>query len=190
MEAPLIRGHVLEHTARYYRLSFDHVAAARIDGELSIEVKSALETLAPAEWYPRRYLVEMLKAFVAVRGSGDTTYGDILRCGSALAEPNNDFLRLLMKVMTPEIFLKKMPRFWARDHRASGTVEIEPLDGPRAMRVRLRGVKQYDHGAILWMGFMHGVLKQLGTSTPIVRQEGWSWASPDPQDVAFEVRWS
>jgi hypothetical protein len=190
MEEPLIRGHVLEHTVRFYRTSFDYSAAAHVDGELSIEVKTALDTLTPAEWYPRRFQVEMLNAFATVRGNGDSTYGDILRCGTALADPSNDFVRLLMKLMTPDLFVKKLPRFWSRDHKASGAVEVEALEGARGARVRLRGIKHYDHAAVLWMGFIQGVLKQIGASGVIVRQEGWSWARPGPQDVSYEVRWS
>lgn len=189
MGEPLIRGHVLEHTARYCRTSFDYAAAARIDGELSIEVKATLDTLASAEWYPRRFHVEMLQAIASVRGSSDVTCGDIQRCGAALAEPNNDFVRLLMKLMTPQLFIKKLPRFWERDYGASGTIESEALQAERGVNVRLHGIKQYDHGPIFWMGFMQGALKQLGASGLVVRQDGWSWATPGPQDVSYEVRW-
>lgn len=190
MDEPQIRGHVLEHIARFYRSSFDHATAARIEGELSIEVKSALDSMTAAEWYPRRFLVEILNAFAAVRGSGDSTYGDIMRCGAALAEPSNELARLLMKVMTPELFVKKLPRFWARDHKGSGAFEIEPLAAHRGALIKLRGIRHYDHGAILWLGFIQSVLKQLGTPSLTIRQEGWSWSTPGPQDVSYEVRWS
>jgi len=190
MEEPQIRGHVLDHTARFYRSVYEHASIARIEGELSIELKAALESVTPAAWYPRRFQVELLKAFATVRGNSDATYGDFLRCGSSLAQPNNDFVKLLMKLMTPELFLKKLPRFWARDHKASGGFEIEPLGAAeRGAQIRLSGIKHYDHGAILWMGFIQNVLAQLGTAGLVVRQEGWSWSSPGPQDIAYEVRW-
>lgn len=192
MEEPMIRGHVLEHAARFYRTSYDHSAAARVEGELSIELKAALESLTRAEWYPRRYLVEMLNAFAMVRGTSDATYTDFVRCGSSIADANSEFSKLLMRVMTPELFLKKLPRFWSRDHKGSGAFEIEPVGSGehRVARVVLRSVKHYDHGAILWLGFIQGVFSQLGASKLSVTQEGWSWESPGPQDVAYEVRWS
>lgn len=190
MEEPQIRGYVLEHAARFYRTSFDHSTVARIEGELSIETKFALDNMASSEWYPRRFLVEILNAMATVRGSGDGTYGDIVRCGAGLAEPANELARLLVKVMTPELFVKKLPRFWARDHKASGMFEIEPLSGQRGALIRLRGVRQYDHAAILWLGFIQSMLKQLGAASLAVRQEGWSWSSPGPQDISYEVRWS
>lgn len=190
MEEPQIRGSVIEHAARFYRTSFERSTIARIEGELSIEVKSALDIMLSAEWYPRRYLVEILNAFAAVRGSGDGTYGDFVRCGAGLAEPTNELAKLLITVMTPDLFVKKLPRFWARDHKGSGTFEVEPLSGQRGALIRLRGVRQYDHAAILWLGFIQSVLKQLGASSLVVRQEGWSWSTPGPQDVSYEVRWS
>lgn len=190
MEEPMIRGHILDHTARFYRTGFDHVTVARIEGELSIEVKAALDSVTPAAWYPRRFQVDILNALAAARGSGDGTYGDIQRCGAGLAEPTNEFARLLMKLMTPELFVKKLPRFWARDHKSSGAFEIEPSVEQRGALLRLRGIKNYDHGAIFWMGFMQSVLKQVGAGSLVIRQEGWSWSSPGPQDVSYEVKWS
>jgi hypothetical protein len=96
-----------------------------------------------------------------------------------------------MQLMTPELFLKKLPRFWARDHKGSGAFELEPvMAGSRGARFVLRSVKHYDHGAILWMGFIQGMLVQLGASGLVVGQQGWSWENPGPQDVAYEVKWS
>lgn len=192
MEEAMIRGHVLEHAARFYRLSYDRATAARVDGELSVELKSVLASLSRAEWYPRRYLVEMLKAFAVVRGTNDATYADFVRCGSSLADANSEFARLLMCIMTPQLFLKKLPRFWSRDHQDSGAFELEQIgsDEQRVARVVLRGVKHYDHGAIMWLGFMRGTLTQLGAAQHVVTQEGWSWDSPGPQEIAYEVRWS
>jgi len=190
MQEPLIRGHVLEHTVRFCRLSYEHGEMARIDGELSVDVKAALDELTPAAWYPRRFQVELLNAVSTVRGKSDATYGDFLRCGTALAEPSNDFVRLLMQVMTPELFVKKLPRFWSRDHKGSGDFEVKALSDQRGAHICLRGVQDYDHGAILWMGFIQGVLKQIGASRLIVQQQGWSWSNPGPQEVAYEARWS
>ena len=136
MEEPMIRGHVLDHVALYYRSKYDHSTAARVEGELSIELKAVLEGVSRPEWYPRRYLVELLQAFALVRGSNDA-YEDFLRCGSTLAEANNDFTKLLMKLMTPELFIKKLPRFWARDHKGGGAFEIEQSVEQRTARVRL-----------------------------------------------------
>jgi len=108
-----------------------------------------------------------------------------------LAEPNDEYSRLLMQVMTPEIFLKKLPRFWSRDHQESGAFELEPIaSGVREARITLRGVKHYDHAAIVWLGFIQGVLVQLGAPGLSVAQRGWSWDSPGPQDVTYEVKWS
>jgi len=191
MEGATIRGHVLDHAARFYRTTYDQPTAVRIDGQLSIELKSTLDSMSRAEWYPRRYLVEMLSAIATVRGSNDGTYAEIVRCGRSLAEPNDEYSRLLMQVMTPELFLKKLPRFWERDHQGSGAFEIESsADGGHSARVTLRGIKNYDHAALLWLGFIQGVLVQLRTPGLSVAQRGWSWDNPGPQDVTYEVKWS
>lgn len=191
MEEAMIRGHVLDHTAQFYRSRYDQGTASRVDGELSIELKSVLESVSRPEWYPRRYLVEMLNAITIVRGTNDGTYADFVRCGSTLADPKDEFGKLLVQVMTPELFLKKLPRFWTRDHQESGAFELEAVAaGERQARVKLRSVKHYDHCAILWLGFMQGMLSQVGTAGLSIAQQGWSWENPGPQDVAYEVKWS
>jgi len=191
MEEAMIRGHVLGHTAEFYRSRYDQGTAARIDGELSIELKLMLDSVSRAEWYPRRHLIEMLNAITMVRGANEGTYADFVRCGSTLADTKDEFAKMLMQVMTPELFLKKLHRFWTRDHQDSGAFELEPVTpGDRSARLKLRSVKHYDHCAILWMGFMQGVLGQLGLAGVSVIQQGWSWENPGPQDIAYEVKWS
>lgn len=192
MAEPMIRGYVVLHTARFMRTESDEVTARRLDGELSLELRLALEEMSPAAWYPRYYQVELLHKFAAMKGSSDATYTELQRCGATLhTTAGNEFTALLMKVLTPELFLKKASRLWTRDHRNSGSCELESLDPDRRQgRLRLRDVAGYNHTSIVWLGWIQSVLGELTGRKPSATQTGWSWANPGPAEVTYEVSWS
>jgi hypothetical protein len=190
MTEPMIRGHVIAHTVRFARAHLDWSGAQRFNAELSMELNGLLEGVAGASWYPRRYQVELLQAFASSRGRAEVAYGDLMLCGSAMAAVDNQFMSLLMRVMTPELFVKKLPLFWRRDHQNSGAIEVEAGNDSGHARVKLSGISGYDHAAVLWLGWIKHILDGLCTGRADVSQTGWSWPMPAPSDVMFDVRWS
>jgi hypothetical protein len=191
MSEPMIRGYIIAHTARFARAHLDEMTSLRFDAELSVELRALLAEIVPAGWYPRRHQVELMRGIADVRGRAEGAYGDLLLCGSSMAAIDNQFMTLLMRVMTPELFVKKLPKFWARDHQGGGSIEFEPAPGSsKHGRVRLRNVPGYDHSAVLWLGWMKQILDGLSAGTAEVVQSGWSWTSPGPSDVEYQVRWS
>ena len=191
MPEPMIRGHVIIHTASFLRTQSDHSRSQAIESELSAPVRSALEHLAPAKWYPRQFQVELLNALAAVRGHGDATYGELMRCGAGMVAVDNEFFRLLMKVLTPELFIKKLAKFWQRDHRHSGSFELKSLEGGGVGgRLQMRDVAGYDHAAILWLGWLKRMLEVISGRHSEVRQSGWSWSNPAPSEIIYEVKWA
>jgi hypothetical protein len=121
--------------------------------------------MSPGGWYPRRLQVELLNAAAAAYADQDLARKDLMRCGAGLASVDNKFMQLLMKILTPELLLKKSSRFWLRDHQASGRCELDVLDAARHTgRLRLRGVAGYAHSSIVWLGWMKCVLEKLNPS--------------------------
>lgn len=191
MPEPLIRGHVIIHTAKFFRTQSDRSTSQALENELSMPLRAALEHLAPAAWYPRHFQVELLHALATVRGRGDAAYGEIMRCGAGMVTVDNDFFKLLMKVLTPELFIKKLSKFWLRDHRHSGNIEIQSLEGTEfGGRLQLRDVGGYDHAAILWLGWVKRMLEVLAGPRSDVTQAGWSWSNPGPNEIIYEAKWS
>ena len=190
MNEPMIRGHVIAHTAEFFRNQCDPTIALRIDGALSFELKAALRDIKPGAWYPRSHQVELLTAVAKAHGSDAPTRSDLLRCGAAMTSGGNEFMRLLLKILTPELFLKKSERFWLRDHSQSGSCELERLDAMgHAGRLRLRGIAGYTHAGIIWLGWIKNVLERVSGADAQVHQQGWTWANPAPDEVVYEVRW-
>jgi len=191
MSEPMIRGQVIAHTASFLRSQLDSSTARRLEDELSAELRITLGEIVPALWYPRRYQVELLDALVTVKGKGEPAYADLVRCGAGFATVENDFTKLLMKILTTELFFKKLSRFWLRDHQNSGNFEVQALENiERGVQLRLGDVAGYNHSAVLWLGWMQHVLQRLSGPASHIEQTGWSWSNPGPNHVVYQVEWS
>ena len=191
MTDPMIRGHVIAHTVRFARAHLDWSSAQRLTAELSVELNGALDGITPAAWYPRRYQVELLQALSSARGRSDVAYGDLMLCGSAMATVDNVFMHLLMRVMTPSLFVRKLPMFWKRDHQGSGALELTACDdAAKKAQIKLHGVSGYDHAAVMWQGWIKHILDTLCAGRAQIDQNGWSWGTPGPDVITYDVRWS
>lgn len=191
MTEPLIRGHVITYTAGFFHKQCDPAIALRVDRELTLELRGALADMSAAGWYPRRYQVELLNAAAAAHDDRELARKEFMRCGAGLASVENHFMQLLMKILTPELLLKKSSRLWLRDHQQSGHCELDLLDSDRHVaRLRLRGVAGYPHSSIVWLGWMTRVLDEVCKTGAEITQQGWTWSSPAPDEVVYEVKWS
>jgi hypothetical protein len=194
MSQPMTRGHVIMHTATFLQQNAA-VKDSLLEAESSLELRTELDAMAAATFYPRRLHTELLSMLATSRGTGgtgnDPGYTSILRCGAALLSPQNQFSVLLMKVLTPELFIKKLPRFWQRDHGSSGRCQVEAFDAAahRAL-VRLTDVAGYQHIGIFWLGWLSSMLRELTGTAADVRQTGWSRDDAGPNEVVYEVNWS
>jgi hypothetical protein len=189
MSEPMIRGHVIAHTARFVRAHVAGAADVRLQTLLSGELKAVLAGIAPAHWYPRRHQVELLRALGDVCGGAEAAYVDLVLCGSALAAVDNPFMRLLMRVMTPDLFVTKLPLFWQRDHQSSGVMTLKSFDGKHG-RLVVSDIAGYDHAAVVWLGWIKQILTGLSAGKAEVDQVGWTAARPGPQEVSYEMSWS
>lgn len=191
MSQPMTRGHVIMHTAAFLQ-QHGSPRETLLDGEVSLELRTELEAMTAAAFYPRRFHAELLAMLAAARGTGnDPGFATVVRCGATLLSPHNQFSVLLMKVLTPELFIRKLPRFWQRDHGRSGVCVVDGLDPTaRRARVRLTDVAGYQHIGIFWLGWLTGVLRELTGAAPDVRQSGWSRDDSAPAEIIYEVNWS
>ena len=191
MPEPMIRGHVIHHTVRFFRDECEPDLALQIEAALPLELKATLRELSPAAWYPRRFQAEVLHAIAQGHGDEESTRAYLLRCGAGMAVGSNDFMKLLMRVLTPELFLKKLPSFWARDHQDSAGYQLDKLDASaHSASLRLCGVRGYTHSALLWHGWIQQIFREIGAAGIEVRQQGWTWSDPAPDEIKYEVKWS
>jgi hypothetical protein len=183
-----MRGYVLSSAAEYLKRFAGEKKGGDILAAVSPALRDALSGATSASWCHSVHIAEMYRA-VASLGDGDEARAkDILvACGKAAAhEASNTFLRLLMKVLTPTLFAKKLPDIWARDCTgAKISVEV----GEESIRNRLFGVEGFDHVAPVASGYVVFALEAMGKSITKIEHHEWSLSNPAPSEPWFEISW-
>lgn len=186
-----IRGYSLKQTAKYLETKFDPDTRRRVSDGLPAPVRSLLGSFEPGEWYPRDYSASLFRAIAAARNTEGGAYQDLVQCGEFIAsEATNTFLKLLMKIMSPTLFAKKVPEFWKRDQRG-GYFEADVSRADDSLiKMRLADVEGYDHIGIVSIGWIQFGMTSLGKKNVQVKQQGWSLSTPGPREIDYEITWS
>ncbi len=143
------------------------------------------------KWYPAYPANELRKAIASIHGNDEKkVYDAIEGIGMFMADrATNTFLRLLMKILTPSLFAKKVPDFWTRDNRVGTmTVDTSRLN-ERRMEVIIRGIGHLDHMVPMSAGFAKFAMTAMGTKDVKIVSKGWSLGVPAPTDGFFEITW-
>src|SRR5262245_32651286 len=118
MATGFLRGYSIKQTSVFIDKHYDPETSQRLQAELPEDVKTALPNLKPAEWYPKEYEIALLRAIASVQGNDEGSFADLIGCGEFVAsEATNSFLKILMKMLTPTMFAKKVPEFYLRDNK-------------------------------------------------------------------------
>jgi len=191
MTDPKIRGYSVQQQSRF--LDSAHFPSARrseLRATLPAEIRDPHASLDPASWYPRGYAVSLFRAMTSHASSADEAYSTMVACGEFIgAEATNTFLKILMRLMTPGLFAKKLPTFWERDMQG-GRLEVglEKVDD-RRMTVRLVDVAGFDHIGPVTEGWVRFALRSIGNPVVEATQTGWSLETPGPHTFSLAVRW-
>jgi hypothetical protein len=182
-----MRGYALLSAAEYLRKAAGEQNAKRILDGLSPETKQALATAKDANWCSSKAVAELYSAVAALaNGDEPSAQKHLIECGKHTArEASNSFLRLLMKMLTLNLFAKKLPDIWARDCTV-GKISTEVFDDK--IRNHLTGVAGFDHIGPVCVGFVAFALEAMGKSITKTELHGWSLATPS-KDCWYEVSW-
>jgi hypothetical protein len=189
---PMIRGYSVKQQLNFLETQYEPALSEQLLNRIPADVRKTLSDIKPAEWYPRRHSVELLRAIASHRGNDEQAVkDDLVRCGTFIAtEASNTFLKILMKMLTPALFAKKIPDFWQRDQRG-GHIEVGTSDANKGrMQLRLRDVEGFDHIAIISIGWMIFGMTAMGKTDVQVTQQGWSLQTPGPREVTYDLKWS
>jgi len=190
MTSPMIRGYSLKQTARYLESSFAPERRKQAIEALPASSRSMMSSFEPGEWYPREHSAALFRAIASIRGA-DGAYDDLVGCGEFIAsEATNTFLRLLMRIMTPTLFAKKVPDFWKRDQRGGWFEADVTKAGDGVIKMKLVDVEGYDHIGIVSIGWIKFGMTALGKKKVKIEQDGWSLSQPGPREISYQVTWS
>lgn len=140
------------------------------------------------DWRPRQELTDLLALVADTAPDEATAYADVVECGVAVGRvATSTFLKLLFKLLTPQLLVSKVPDFWRRDHQ-QGYIAIE-VNEPKRAGMWFRELHGYPHLAPFAHGWVANVLTQVGARELTARCTPWSRAAPAADDVYFQAQW-
>jgi rsbT co-antagonist protein RsbR len=191
MSAPLVRGRWMTQTSELIQSLGPNDVARRDPLTRLEELTQHASTFDHNGWYPRRIHADMLGALAAA-SSGEPAARVLLeRAGHAVATRVDDqFLRMALKIMSPALFVKSLPRLWGVEHQMKDAFAVEACEPEKGRAVvRLARVDGYEHVGPVVAGWIRALLSELSTKVT-VSDSGWSLANPAPREVSFELAWS
>ncbi|MCE9575738.1 MAG: hypothetical protein K8W52_21490 [Deltaproteobacteria bacterium] len=183
-----VRGYTVLKTAEYIRQTAGEQEAKRIFNTFSPDLQYALGSATAAGWQPVAISSELFRAVAALaKGNEEKAKQELVTCGKFLAsEATNTFLKLLMKVLTPSMFAKKLPSLWSRDATA-GKFSVDVFDD--RIVCRLSEMEAFDHIAPISVGYVSFSLEAMRKHVDRWTLHGWSLAAPNPAESTFELYW-
>jgi hypothetical protein len=185
------RGYSILSTLQFIH-TYDVPTRDKILDRLSPEVKGMIGKYKAIEWYPASHFSEMLEGIGRI-GGGEDDYrarAELVRGGRFIANvAANTFLKLLMKIMTPSIFARKIPDLYQRDNRG-GYVVSDLKDAANGhITFHFKDVGGYAHIAPIAVGWISFGMENIGKKGLDVSLTNWSLANPAPADFVIEMKW-
>ena len=190
MTEPMLRGYLLQRATGFIDQYFSPEQSAKIRAGFPEPLRAVLADIKPAAWYPREHCVTLHDAIASASNGPDAAYESLVACGEFMAtEATNTYLRLVMRLMTPGLFCKKVPSFWQRDH-SLGEFLVDNVDNEaKQIDMRLRNVAGFNHVGASCVGFLRFGMKAVGANAKF-QQTGWSLANPAPAEIKYQVTWT
>jgi hypothetical protein len=187
----MMRGYTMMGCMAYIDEHYDEPTRKRIYDGLSPEVRGQMTTYKRVDWYPRIHLVEFMRGIASVQGGDQAkAFEELVSCGESVArDAATTFLRLLMKILTPVLFAKKIPDIWERDSKGGKMVADASRVDERVMVMRLTDVEAFDHVGPLACGWIRFAMTAMGKKGVVVTAAEWSLATPGPRDLTLTVTW-
>jgi hypothetical protein len=184
------RGYVLAATVSFLRETVGDRQADEILGTVSPELQRIVRTVQPAEFYPIPMFAELNRTVVRhLAGSDEAKAREVLiQCGRHMGrEASNTFLKLLMRMLTPKLIMKKLPDFWKRDF-TGGRIDVKPREN--GLECFMFDIQGYDHCCPLSAGWQEYNLEAMGKSLQGTTIRKWSLDQPSQDGTSFEVVWA
>lgn len=186
----MVKGFNLEKTAGFIDSHYSHDDRQRIHAQLSPELRGRLERVSAGAWYPLRDQVELLHAMASVAADASEAERNAVELGRHLSRAaTGTFMRLLLKVLTPPVFLKKVPDIWPRMF-SFGRFESDASTFPSGRTVMIiRDVDGFDYVAPVSVGWIESVFEAMGYPSASVKA-GPVEGEPRGSAIRFEIEWS
>jgi len=149
------------------------------------EITRGIEELHKDEWYPLGRLVEVCTTIDQVYGDAERGFAAIKGCGRYIAEEGaSTYLKLVLKIVTPRLFVRQFPTLWKRYHDFGElTIDTGGLDQNRAtiFMPAYPCVRGLSTG---WIEYAFTLFK-----TQVRIESNWPWRAPVPDRLELRLHW-
>ena len=162
-----------------------------IKRSLSPDFQAALPRLGRFDFVPRAYLGEITRAIARRHVDEDERVRVVAELGQSIAEgATNTFLRLMMRLMTPQIFAKKMPTIWAKDNRG-GVIEVDSSRlADKELTVTFRDIAGFAYFNAMCRGWLGFAFTRMGAQDVSIEFPNASVLTEDMEETTMVIRWS
>ncbi len=132
--------------------------------------------LAPdaSEWYPERAFQQSLGAMHAVIAGGhDDVFVDAMEECTILGI--NLFFRLLMRLGSPTVVLRKAPAMWNHIRRGAGHVDVDADEAGAELRFSKFPYFRDPHYRLLTVGVTRALVTVCGRPRPVIDVSDFDW---------------
>lgn len=166
MEKQLAKGLYVQICIQFIEQRCTPEQRAQIMAQLSPEVKKALPTIKVAEWYPLHFVTEQVRGLFNLYKDLDESEAALDRLGQYIGEQaSTTFLRLLMKILTLNMMIKKWPDFWLKYHNF-GRMRAA-IEGPHHLVFHIE--PGYDYMYRLGPGWIKVACQALGMKNIVIK---------------------
>lgn len=186
-----VRGYMISTTAEYLQQAAKKRNLKDVLEQASPQLRQTLAEVKHAGWYPVSIVSELNRIIVARLGEDneDLARKELQDCGRFMAhEATNTFLRLLMRMLTPTLFAKKLPDLWKRDCN-SGRLDVNVDAEKKTLTCRLMQMDGYDHLAAVIPGYVSFAMEAMGKPVTSAVVDGWSINQPNANGATLTVTW-
>ncbi len=179
-----VRGYIVNSFVEYL---VDRVPDGRQRLEARPELWNALPLDGPKHC-PAELFALALDAVASSEPDPEERFRLLVRCGEFAAQQSlNTFFRLLMKVMTAGLFVRKFPDMWRRDFLI-GEGHARTLEKQR-LEVTLEGVGQLEMLVPIGLGWMNLAFAGMGYDNARIRVLEPADGALSGHRIRYEVAW-
>lgn len=182
-----VRGYMYLTSVDYLRQTLGEQEGKKVIAGFSPQARHLLETLKSADWCPVSAFSEVTQALALAGGGGQKSQDLLVKCGTHMAmEATNTFLKLFMKMMSPQLLVKKVPDLWKRDC-SGGKLAMEEFS-EHSVRFATSSMP-FKHAVCTAAGFVSFGVGAIGKKIETVTVRGWSIDKPNEEGASFQLDW-
>ncbi len=181
-----MKGTYVAGAAQFIERFYTEAQRERIMAQLSPDVKAALPSIRHAEWYPLHYATELMQGVFDSYQDVDEGEAAVRRCGKFIGQgATSTFLKLLLKVLTVEMLVKKWSDFWAKYHNFGGS-RAEQVS-PKHLIIRLVPGYPFIHAA--GSGWLNAVFEEMSLKGVVIKHD-LARGQTSKDEVRLDVTWT